>query len=276
MVFGEGAAGLAVVHVHGSLGNFYQQPFIRIFANRLARHGVALLSFNLTSHDGIAEGYSIDGDMEYVGGSLSDFGTCVDDIDAMVTVARSFCPRVVLQGHSLGCDRVLHYAREREELPLILLSPCDSYRLQEVWLGGEDVESQVRRLAAASGHREDAVLLPAEEYGVKGPDGWTYSIPICRSALLSVLTGSPCKLLRIGHSTEVISSASALVYLGTEDAIRAASIEKMKDHVRAILPRAQVVTASGDHGLVGCEDDMAVTVLRWAGSVGLLDAARMK
>ena len=57
IVFSPPNARLAIVHVHGSLGNFYQQPFIRVFANRLARHGIAVLSFNLTGHDGVSEGY---------------------------------------------------------------------------------------------------------------------------------------------------------------------------------------------------------------------------
>ena len=60
IVFSPPNARLAIVHVHGSLGNFYQQPFIRVFANRLARHGIAVLSFNLTGHDGVSEGYTPD------------------------------------------------------------------------------------------------------------------------------------------------------------------------------------------------------------------------
>ena len=102
-------ARLAIVHVHGSLGNFYQQPFIRMFANHLAQHGVALLSFNLTAHDGVSEGYTPDREMRYVGGSLSRFETCLEDLDALLRFAGSICPQVVLQGHSLGCDRVLFY-----------------------------------------------------------------------------------------------------------------------------------------------------------------------
>ena len=49
LVLSPPQARLAIVHVHGSLGNFYQQPFIRVFANHLVRHGTALLSFNLTA-----------------------------------------------------------------------------------------------------------------------------------------------------------------------------------------------------------------------------------
>ena len=112
LVFSPPRPRLAIVHVHGSLGNFYQQPFIRVFANRLARHGIALLSFNLTAHDGITEGYNVAGDMRYIGGSLAAFASCLDDLDALVRVARTLCPQVVLQGHSLGCDRVLFYAQQ--------------------------------------------------------------------------------------------------------------------------------------------------------------------
>ena len=45
-----------VVHVHGSLGNFYHQPFLKEFARDWNKRGIALISYNLRSHDGIAEG----------------------------------------------------------------------------------------------------------------------------------------------------------------------------------------------------------------------------
>ena len=81
----------------------------------------------LRLHDGISEGYNAGGEMRYVGGSLSAFETCLDDLDALVRLARSLCVRVVLQEYSLGCDRVLFYTKQREaNMPLILLSPCDS------------------------------------------------------------------------------------------------------------------------------------------------------
>ena len=65
-------------------------------------------------------------------------------------------PASATSGHSLGCDRVLFYTKQREaHIPLILLSPCDSHRLQELWLDGETVPEQVARLSADSdGGRE--------------------------------------------------------------------------------------------------------------------------
>ena len=275
IVFSPPNARLAIVHVHGSLGNFYQQQFIRVFANRLARHGVAILSFNLTSHDGVSEGYTSDREMRYVGGSLSRFDTCLDDLDALLRFAGSICPRVVLQGHSLGCDRVLFYAQRRAtRIPLILLSPCDSRRLQEIWLDGESISEQATRLSSRSDDDGQVNLVRASEYGVTGPDGWTYSIPISRVALLSIITGPPFQILRVDSSAQPVSNAPAFVYMGADDAIRGALLDEMTAHVRRLVPSARVFTVEhGDHSLDSCEKAVADAISAWAYEVGLLNGS---
>ena len=273
IVFSPPNARLAIVHVHGSLGNFYQQPFIRVFANRLARHRVAVLSFNLTGHDGISEGYTPDQKMRYIGGSLSKFETCLDDLDALLRFAGSICSQVVLQGHSLGCDRVLFYAQQRStQVPLILLSPCDSHRLQEIWLDdGEQISEQALRLSSVSDEAGQVNLVPASEYGLAGPDGWTYSIPISRAVLLSIITGPPFQILRLDSSAQPVSNAPAFVYMGTKDTIRGAPLNEMVTHVRRLVPSARVFTVEhGDHSLDGCEEAVADSISAWAYEVGLL------
>ena len=266
MVFLPDDTRLVVVHVHGSLGNFYHQRFVRVLANVFARHHIGLLSFNLMAHDGICEGYWRDGDMQYIGGSLSDFASCIDDLDALVSFAQSICPVVVLQGHSLGCDRVLFYlARRRLALPVILLSPCDSYRLQEEWLDGESVSDQVRRLRRCDDRTEDIRLLPSREYGVRGREGWTYNIPVSREALLSVIAGSPFEMLRVTAGAECVSEGPAFVYLGGEDAIRGVTLDAMRRHLRRLMPSAEVFAVDGgDHSLSGCEVGVAERVIAWA------------
>lgn len=265
---------LVVVHIHGSLGNFYQQTFLRVFANRLVRDDVALLCFNLTAHDGIAEGYTAEGDMQYIGGSLVRFASCLDDLDALVSLARSISPHVILQGHSLGCDRVLFYTKHRSApLPLILLSPCNSYRLQELWLGEEKLLAQIRRLSDIPEGAGDVELVAAAEYGVTGPDGWTYSIPINREALLSILTGPPFDILRVDPAVQVLSRAPAFVYMGADDAIRGATLEEMDSHVRRLIPTAEVLKLAGDHSLSGCDHEVVDHIVAWAYSEGLLNRA---
>lgn len=262
---------LAIVHVHGSLGNFYQQPFIRVFANQLARHNIALLSFNLTSHDGISEGYTDDGEMHYIGGSLSRFDTCLDDLDVLLQLGKSICPRVILQGHSLGCDRVLFYEQQRTTgFPLVLLSPCDSYRLQAAWLRGETVQQQAARLSQMGGDSDDPLLLPPCEYGLSGPDGWTYEIPVSRSTLLSIVDGPPFRILRVGSTADPVSRGPAFIYMSECDTIRGVALDAMRDHVRQLLPAAQVYTdPNGDHSLDGSETAVAGAIAAWATSVAL-------
>ena len=273
IVFSPPNPRLAIVHVHGSLGNFYQQPFIRVFANRLARHGIALLSFNLTAHDGVSEGYTPAQEMQYIGGSLSRFETCLDDLDALLCFASSICPIVVLQGHSLGCDRILFYAQQRAtRIPLILLSPCDSHRLQEIWIAGETISEQAARLSSESDDDKQVNLVPATEYGLAGSGDWTYSIPISRDALLSIITGPPFQILRVDNSAENVSSAPAFVYMGGEDAIRGAPLNEMATHVRRLVPSAQVsIVEHGGHCLDGCEEAVANSISEWTYGAGLLN-----
>ena len=275
IVFSPPNPHLAIVHVHGSLGNFYQQPFIRVFANRLTRHGIAVLSFNLTGHDGVSEGYTPDQKMQYIGGSLSRFETCLDDLDALLCFAGSICPGVVLQGHSLGCDRVLFYVQQRAtRIPLILLSPCDSHRLQEIWLAGETISEQATRLSSESDDDEQVNLVSASEYGLAEPDGWTYSIPISRDALLSIITGPPFQILRVDSSTQPVSNAPAFVYMGTKDTIRGATLNEMATHLRWLVPSARVFTVEhGDHSLDGCDEAVADSISAWAYEVGLLSGS---
>ena len=127
------------------------------------------------------------------------------------------------------------------------------------------------RLSSAVESSEPVVLLPAAEYGVNGPDGWTYSIPISRAALLSIITGPPFEILRLDdRSPRVVSNAPAFVYMGTEDAIRGATLDAMITHVRKLVPSAQVLKIRGDHSLDGCEGTVAERIVTWAYSVGLL------
>ena len=61
---------------------------------------------------------------------VSSFEECIQDIEGMVRFAKPFSNRIVLQGHSLGCDRVLHYLiSSNRPFDFVLLSPCDSYKV---------------------------------------------------------------------------------------------------------------------------------------------------
>ena len=258
-----------VLHVHGSLGNFYQQPFIPVFAQVLTREGINLLSCNMRSHDGIAEGYDGEGEMKYVGGSLARFETCVEDIKAAVSWSRRLGRKVYLQGHSLGCDRVLHYLEVTGEgLSPILLSPCDSYQLQKEWLGVDKFNQQQAELrermeGRATEEGNAWSLTPRETYGLRGGEGWTYEIPVTEEVLESILLGPVGRLLAIEKGCTVVGSADALAYLGQADPIRGASMESMKTHLKVLLPKVTLIEGPGGHNLEACEEETAERVAEW-------------
>jgi hypothetical protein len=188
IVYREKSARTTVIHIHGSFGNFYQSRFVRLMAAMYQDAGINLLSVNLACHDGLAEGYRNDEDFMYAGGAIASFDECAADIAGAVQFAESFSDRVILQGHSLGCDRVLDYSiRNNALIDLVLLSPCDSYQLQANWIAPETVEQQIDRLKSEAPRHPDFDWLATREYGVRGGEDWTYPIPVTRKAFLSIL-----------------------------------------------------------------------------------------
>lgn len=253
-----------IVHVHGSFGNFYQNEFVRIMALTYLHAEINFLSFNLTSHDGLAEGYRNECDFEYAGGAVSPFDWCVEDIQAAIDFVAPFSSRIVLQGHSLGCDRVLHYLLSKSAThDFVLLSPCDSYRLQANWISPETVEKQIERLAAAS-TTDQFDWLPLMEYGVRRAD-WEYAIPIARRSLLSILQGPAFHLIRLDQPSDFTLNQSALLYIGGNDALLIGTREEMERYFRDRVKHLTMTSfyAEGDHSLSNCEYQISYEIAAW-------------
>ncbi len=254
-----------IVHVHGSLGNFYQNNFLRLMASIYGKAGINLLAFNLASHDGVGEGYRYEKDFEYVGGSLTDFSRCVQDIKGAISFASGFSEKIVLQGHSLGCDRVLHYLiTSGAKNDFVLISPCDSYQLQANWIAPETVEEQVTRIRSSTGELFD--WLPIREYGIRQGNEF-YNIPVARKAFLSIAEGPPFKLIRISSPADYHLDNKAFVYIGGKDDLQTWSSETMfkyfEERVRHVT---RFDVSNGKHSLENCETEVAEAIVQWRAS----------
>jgi hypothetical protein len=254
-----------VLHVHGSFGNFYQSQFLRVMARKYMGAGINFLSFNTASHHGLAEGYRNGNEFEYVGGAVADFNECIFDIEGATTYASRFSRRIVLQGHSLGCDRILHFLISKQTRhDFILLSPCDSYQLQVNWIAPESVEQQIVRIKKEAPSDPEFDWLSSREYGVRQGDDWSYSIPITRKALLSIIEGPPCRLIKIQEPAKFNLDQRALTYIGGKDALQVWSNDVMfryfQERIGNVTP---VYVAHGDHMLGGCEAAVAEKVVDW-------------
>lgn len=267
IVYRHPSSETTVVHVHGSFGNFYQGPLVKTMATAYVKAGLNFLSVNMASHDGLAEGYGQGDEFEYVGGGVATFERCVDDIADIVTYARQFSDRIILQGHSLGCDRVLQFSiTEGSEYELVLLAPCDSHQLQAEWIAPETVDDQITRLRAeAPSPREPFDWLPAREYGIKGGGDWTYRIPVMRAAFLSIAEGPPYRLIKLKQPDSYFLHQRALVMIGGNDALQVWPSDEMFTYLRGhIADVEEAFLPSADHMFSGLEEEVAARIIQWA------------
>ena len=253
-----------IIHVHGNFGNFYQNEFISVMSKVYLSSGINLLSFNLTSHDGLAEGFK-DGEFEYVGGAVSDFNECLNDIDAAICFAKKYVNHITLQGHSLGCDRIIYYLLKKgEKYNSILLSPVDSNKVQEHWIGYK-VADQIKGLRMDKENLNKKInWLPMDSYGAKGNNKeWIYQIPICKSALTSILEGAAFKYLNLDLKPIFKIDAKCIVYCGVNDGLLTCTPSDMISYLREKFTEIEEISyLKADHDLVGVEEIIAVEIVR--------------
>lgn len=256
-----------IVHIHGSFGNFYHNHFLRLMAKKYIEAGINFLSFNLSTHDGISEAVRCNENIEeweYIGFSVMDFSTCIFDIAGAVKFANSFSDRIILQGHSMGCDRVLFYLINKKlDYDFILLSPTDGYQLHNTWLGPETVEEQITRLKKSNSSDDDYELLPGKEYGIKQPD-FAYEIPITRKALLSIIDGPPFKNIRIDSPADFRLRQNSIIYMGGNDSYQTWKPETIFKYFEDRIQYVQnIFIQNGDHNFSGFENYVIEKIVVW-------------
>jgi alpha-beta hydrolase superfamily lysophospholipase len=149
----------ALVWVHGLGSGFSSgQPLIRALSARLNAAGIAYLKLNTRGHDTVARG-----GQRLAGAAFERFGESVEDIRAMIALARrAGYARVILAGHSTGANKVLHYAarvRDRRVRGLILLGPISDIAGEMKRIGRRELRRRVS-VAERIARRDPAALVP--------------------------------------------------------------------------------------------------------------------
>ncbi len=131
----------ALIHIHGWVGNFYENKFIDYVAKEAVARGFAFLTFNNRGagiiNDFIKRKRS---KVDYVriGGSLEEFKDCIFDIKAAIDfLSRKGYKKIILQGHSLGCQKATFYkykTKDRRVKSLVLLAPVDDVAFTKIML----------------------------------------------------------------------------------------------------------------------------------------------
>lgn len=134
----------AVLFIHGMAGNIVENYFAPELGKQLAAEGIGFIY----AHN---RGYSLindvtclprkkDGGYSYkrIGTAFERFEDCLVDIDAWIQAATKLgYNKVILMGHSLGCNKVIYYIHKRlqqsQHIGLVLLSPPDLPAVTELY-----------------------------------------------------------------------------------------------------------------------------------------------
>jgi hypothetical protein len=251
-----------VIHVHGKSGNFYQNYFISAMLERYGEAKVRFAAFNHRAHDCLVENY-VDGGILYTGAAVEVTTSVQSDVAALHQYAVSQAPRVIMQGHSQGCEYVLWDAIDRQ-LPaeMVLLSPSDSCAIQQKWRCGEEPLSQARRLRSSS----DLSLrnwLSADEYGVRAKID--YEIPVTRGSLVDVLESRQLTTFSFDRPWDIPRvQGRCFAYVGDVDPLRMHSLDQTKSGLSRRVENLSLYSLSdGDHHFHGREQELIGEVIRW-------------
>ena len=121
-----------LIHIHGWVGNFYENKFIDYIAKEAVSRGFAFLTFNNRGSgiiNDLIKRKKSKIDYVRIGGSLEKFEDCIFDIKATVNfLSKKGYKKIILQGHSLGCQKATFYKYKKKDervKSLILLAPVD-------------------------------------------------------------------------------------------------------------------------------------------------------
>lgn len=241
-----------VIHIHGSWGNFYGNPFIDHFAEFYPRLGYSFMTVNNRGHDD---------------GSIAErFENCLLDIRTWIEfAAKAGYQRVILQGHSLGALKAVYYLNSSSPpnrvQALILLSPFD---VVDFYCSG-DVTLRQERLAKAKAiaTTDPNAVMPKDVWNMWLISTGTYLDLVGFDTKADIfpfrtgtLKGTPLSRISLnvfaavgGNDLDAFSSPQACEH----------ALEQLNQ-----LPRVQAVLIDGaPHNFAGYESELLSEISHW-------------
>lgn len=251
-----------IIHVHGWIGNFYENKFIDEIAEEVITRGIAFLTFN-NRGAGIVQDFiernKFNADYKRIGGSLEVFGDCLIDIKAAVDLMNSRGYReVVLQGHSLGCQKVTFYQSRKKDKRvkgLILLAPVDDVAFTKKHWGNKYKRALV-------------IARKLLKQGEKSVPAWMAFYPMLTPEMFLNVADPQSSSGRIfdysGKLAEIQSiHIPVLAIFGSLDAYQANPSDKLKILKDKLEKCDTILVEKAGHGFVGYEKELSLYISKW-------------
>ena len=154
-----------LIHVHAWVGNFYENLFLDHIAKEAVSKGFAFLSYNNRGAGFVTDFIKKEKNKRGYfrsGGSTAKFEDSVLDISAGIDfVSKRGYNHVVLEGHSLGCQKSVFYqykTQDKRVKGLVLLAPVDDIAYVKGLLGNKyDVQLKLALKMVQDGQGEKPV-----------------------------------------------------------------------------------------------------------------------
>lgn len=268
---------IAVLHIHGFTGNFYQERFIDHIADGLIGMGCALLTVNTRGHDYLS--YFIrktDSGLTFVqiGGAYEILEQCIYDIRAWIDFleARGYFT-VILEGESLGTLKVVlyqHRTHDKRVQGLVLISPLDGIGLQKTALGNR---------------YDEAINVAKQMIEQKKPNGLMpmvycplWQFPISAKTYISAFDPATKNGIFNFHDSsarfEELSTIKCPI-LATYGTVREAIVDNRVEEALSIFKKRAESTKRCDtaliqgapHNYLGHEKELSTTIRNWVATV---------
>ena len=119
---------IAVIHLHGMSGNGYENYFLDNLRQTYAEKGISLFTIDSRGRGIISDFRQNDG-WKHAGSCFEIFGESVHDIQGAINYLKTLGKaRFILQGHSLGCTKVVNFVLTQDISGIekvVLLAPTD-------------------------------------------------------------------------------------------------------------------------------------------------------
>lgn len=255
-----------ILHIHGMAGNFYENRFLDAMANIFTNNGWAFLSVNTRGHDFIAD-FPVQGEKEKfkrIGNVFEKFEECVLDIKRWIDfIEKQRFSYVVLQGHSLGCSKVVYYLsqiKDRRVKKLVLASPADMVGLAETEKDHRELLSLSKKMVKEGKGDE---ILPKLLWG------WYYL-----SAKTYIDFGERDNAIDVFNTYDEDKSSilgeikiPTLAFFGSKDDAAILPLGEALVVIRGKAkncPKFDIGIIEGvSHGYFGCEEEAAKKTMRW-------------
>lgn len=251
-----------VIHVPGMMSNFYDDRNFVHMAKRINEAGWNFFPFNNRGHDVVSDIPTSSGSWKRAGTGLEKFENSLKDIKAAVDFAYKMgYKKIILSGHSTGCQKVVYYQSKKQDRRvkgLILLGPADDYNSMQLEMGASKFKKTLEKARRSKNKRR---LLPQYLTG-------SYIFSMERFLSAHDLDNVEARIFNYDSKMPIFKKVTCpiLTVFGSRDEFRVKPVDRnfriLNKNTGSPLLEC-VVIKNANHSFVGKERQLSKEISKW-------------